>query len=185
MFIAKLDTPLKNVIIEPQSETESMLKYSLTLAASLNCGNISFLKLHPTIDQNHRSLSVETMILGAYKANDTRQYGYGFDAFRLWVAKKDDEKGDRILKEIDITAETTNATFLRKCYWQIISYLKHINPSLIPSLEGKARDTLPFFDRFMLDQCDYFIANMEKSYSRMDLHKLHVLTIEFFRDVVL
>lgn len=100
------------------------------------------------------------MIMGAYKTNDQRQYGYGFDAFRLWVAKKDNEKGDRVIKELDITAETSNANFLRKCYWQLLSYIKHINPTLIPNYAGKQRHELPFFDRFMLDQCDYYIANM-------------------------
>lgn len=59
-----------------------------------------------------------------------------------------------------------------------------MNPALIPNMTGKQRSSLPFFDRFLLDHCDYFILNMERSYNKMDLCKAHSLTMEFFRDLV-
>lgn len=44
-------------------------------------------------------MNTDDMVLGVVKLNHERQYGYGFDAFRLWVAFKDNEKGDRNVKE--------------------------------------------------------------------------------------
>jgi hypothetical protein len=61
---------ISNVVIEPQSQTEGVLKYTFTLAAALNHTNFSLIKLHPTLDESYQDMSVKTLILGAPKAND-------------------------------------------------------------------------------------------------------------------
>lgn len=53
-----------------------------------------------------------------------RQYGYGFDVLRMWLAFMDHHKGDRKITEKDINDQTTNINFIRKCFWTIMGYLK-------------------------------------------------------------
>lgn len=53
------------------------------------------IKLHPTIDEDQKNLSVHEFINGTVKSNSKEQYGYGLEAIRLWVARSDEYVGDR------------------------------------------------------------------------------------------
>ena len=49
-----------------------------------------------------KSTNVKTLIEGATKSNATNQYGFGYEALRLWTASNDLNLGDRKLDDDDI-----------------------------------------------------------------------------------
>lgn len=55
---------MKNVVIEPQSNAETILKYALTLAAALNIHKFDLIKLHATLDTTSKNVNTVSLLLG-------------------------------------------------------------------------------------------------------------------------
>lgn len=51
--------------------------------------------LHPTMKPEQRELNVHDFITGSMKISNKNDYGYGFEAIRLWVCKHTKYLGDR------------------------------------------------------------------------------------------
>ena len=45
---------------------------------------------------------MQTLIMGASKSNDMREYGWGYEAMRAWISKMDSHKGDRDVIEANV-----------------------------------------------------------------------------------
>lgn len=127
--IEEENSDLKNIAIEPQSSTEGFLQYYLHVIASLNLPfKMSMIKLHPTLKETIQNVSMETLIMGAAKSSDMREYGWGYEAVRVWVAKMDSHKGDREMIETSVNEEMPHCTSIRKTLWKILAILNKVSP---------------------------------------------------------
>lgn len=84
----------------------------------------SLIKLHPTMDQVQGKKSVNELLFGVMKLNSREQHGYGLEAFRLWILRRDAYKGDRLITEKQINDEIKFSAFLRKLYWEILPLME-------------------------------------------------------------
>ena len=57
------------------------------------------------------------------KINNKHDYGYGFEAIRLWICRNSNYLGDREIKQVDINSELKNGQFIRKLYAELIPLL--------------------------------------------------------------
>lgn len=62
----------------------------------------SLIKFHPTIDESQKNRSIDEVLFGVLKANSEKQYGYGLEALRFWVARNDSYLGDRRLVDKEV-----------------------------------------------------------------------------------
>jgi len=54
--------------------------------------------LHPTIKPIQRDIEIHSFITGSMKISNKSDYGFGFEAIRLWVCRQSNYLGDRELK---------------------------------------------------------------------------------------
>jgi hypothetical protein len=59
--------------------------------------------LHPTMKPEQRDLEVYNFITGSLKISNKQDYGFGFEAIRLWVCRHSDYLGNRELKEREVS----------------------------------------------------------------------------------
>jgi hypothetical protein len=51
--------------------------------------------LHPTLKPDQRDIDVHHFITGSLKISNKQDYGFGFEAIRLWACRHSDYLGDR------------------------------------------------------------------------------------------
>lgn len=70
---------------------------------------------------------MQDLIMGATKSSDMRQYGWGYEAVRVWVAKMDSYKGDREITETDVNKEQPHSAYIRKTFWKVLSLINRVS----------------------------------------------------------
>ena len=71
---------------------------------------------------------MQTLIMGASKSNDMREYGWGYEAMRAWISKMDSHKGDRDVIEASVNQELPHCASIRKTLWKILSIINKVSP---------------------------------------------------------
>jgi|688.fasta_scaffold1746931_2 isoleucyl-tRNA synthetase len=70
-----------------------------------------------------KKIDVKVLIEGAMKSNATAQYGFGYEALRLWTASNDLNLGDRRLEDEDINMELQHSQAIRTIFWNLLGIL--------------------------------------------------------------
>ncbi|EAR89275.2 isoleucyl-tRNA synthetase protein (macronuclear) [Tetrahymena thermophila SB210] len=150
--------------------------------------------------------SIDDYIEGTVKLNGERQYGYGVDILRMWVAlsdkvreqvndkKKKKEKNENAIQvaenmdyifmrpnEFDVPNNYIN--IFRKCMWNMLGSLKGYNQNL-EQIKIFNNGKLSFLSDYMMTQLVLYMINMHRAYQQLDYATNVDLTMDFIKNWV-
>eukprot|EP01017_Pseudomicrothorax_dubius_P018265 TRINITY_DN20279_c0_g1_i1.p1 TRINITY_DN20279_c0_g1~~TRINITY_DN20279_c0_g1_i1.p1 ORF type:complete len:154 (-),score=18.56 TRINITY_DN20279_c0_g1_i1:59-520(-) len=115
------------------------------------------------------------MLFGAERFNTNRQYGYGIDILRLWIASTDITKKENpytYISNVDLDTKNSEIKLLRQIYWEILRFTEK------EPLRGITFDELTPVDQYFYYMLCLWVSNITQAYQELDYSKVYRLYMD-------